>query len=101
MARKTSGIRKQRRASVGVGKARHGETPRVVRPVQSAQSFGRSELLIAAGLAVATLAVYGQVISHQFINFDDDIYIRDNAMVNGGFSFKGNAWGFTTFSSGN
>jgi Tfp pilus assembly protein PilF len=94
-------MRKQRRASDGGGKARHGERQRVVRPAQSARSFGRSELLIAAALAVATLAVYGQVITHQFISLDDDLYIRDNQMVTGGLTLKGMAWAFTTFHAAN
>lgn len=54
-----------------------------------------------AALAVATLAIYGQVISHQFINLDDDLYIRDNPMVIGGLTPKGVAWAFTTFHSAN
>jgi tetratricopeptide (TPR) repeat protein len=63
--------------------------------------FSRTELLLAAGLAVATLAVYGQVVSHQFINLDDDIYIRENRMVIGGLTLKGIAWAFTTFYDSN
>ncbi len=94
-------MKKQRRVSVGGRKARHGERPRIVRPAQAARSFGRSELLIAAALAVATLAVYGQVISHQFISLDDDVYIRDNPMVAGGLTLKGIAWAFTTFHAAN
>jgi protein O-mannosyl-transferase len=61
------------------------------------RSFGRNELLMAAALAVATLAVYGQVVSHQFINLDDDLYIVDNPMVSRGLTLKGIAWAFTTF----
>jgi tetratricopeptide (TPR) repeat protein len=64
-------------------------------------SFSRTELLLAAALAVATLAVYGQVIGHQFINLDDDIYIRENRMVMGGLTLKGIAWAFTTFYDSN
>src|ERR1041384_7486162 len=94
-------MKKRRRTSGSAGKARQGERPRVIRDAQSAESFGRSEVLIAAGLAVATLAVYGQVISHQFISLDDDLYIRDNAIVNGGLSLKGIAWAFTTFHAAN
>jgi protein O-mannosyl-transferase len=56
---------------------------------------------MAAALAVATLAVYGQVISHQFISLDDDVYIRDNPMVAGGLTLKGIAWAFTTFHAAN
>ena len=87
--------------SVGGRKARHGERPRIVRPAQAARSFGRSELLMAAALAVATFAVYGQVISHQFISLDDDVYIRDNPMVAGGLTLKGIAWAFTSFQDSN
>ncbi len=64
-------------------------------------SFSRTDLLLAAALAVATLAVYGQVISHQFINLDDDIYIGENRMVIGGLTLKGIAWAFTTFYDSN
>ena len=56
---------------------------------------------MAAALAVATLAVYGQVTSHQFISLDDDVYIRDNPMVAGGLTLRGIAWAFTTFQDSN
>ena len=101
MARKTGGKKNQRGMFGGGGKARLGERPRVVRPPQSARNSGRSEALIVAALAFATLAVYGQVINHQFISLDDDIYIRDNAMVIGGLTLKGMAWAFTTFHAAN
>lgn len=58
-------------------------------------------LLIGVGLIVATLAVYGQIVSHQFINLDDDKYVYGNSMVVSGLTFKGIAWAFTTFLSGN
>ncbi len=94
-------MKKQRRVFAGGGMACHGEIPRIVRPAQSTKSFGRTELLIAGALAVATLAVYGQVISHQFISLDDDVYIRDNVMVIGGLTLRGIAWAFTTFDNSN
>lgn len=64
-------------------------------------NIGRRELLIGAGLIVATLAVYGQVTSHQFINLDDDIYIYENPMVTAGLTTKGLVWAFTTFHAAN
>ena len=94
-------MKKRHRVSVDGGQIRHGERQRVVRRAQSARSFGRTELFIAAALAVTTLAVYGQVISHQFISLDDDVYIRDNPMVSGGLTLKGIAWAFTTFLDAN
>jgi Tfp pilus assembly protein PilF len=94
-------MKTQRGAFGGGRKARDGERPRIVRPAQAARSFGRRELLMAAALAVATFAVYGQVISHQFIDLDDDLSIRDNPMVASGLTLKGIAWAFTTFHDSN
>ena len=38
--------------------------------------FGRYDLFIAFGLVAVALAVYAQVISHQFIILDDKRYIQ-------------------------
>jgi len=57
--------------------------------------------MISAGLAIATLALYGQVIGHQFISLDDPLYIRDNRMVASGVTLRGIAWAFTTFHATN
>lgn len=94
-------MRKQRRASGNGRESRPGERPRVAGPGQASKSFGRRELLMAAALAVATLAVYGQVIGHQFIKLDDDLSIQNNPMVSGGLTLKGIAWAFTTFHDSN
>jgi Flp pilus assembly protein TadD len=59
------------------------------------------KLLVGGGLIIATVAVYGQVLSHQFINLDDDKYIYENPMVTAGLSAKGVAWAFTTFHASN
>jgi tetratricopeptide (TPR) repeat protein len=52
-------------------------------------------------LGLLTLAIYAQVLSHQFINLDDDLYIQNNPMVNIGLTLKGMIWAFTTFHSAN
>jgi Tfp pilus assembly protein PilF len=98
---KTGGMKKRRRPSVGNGQVRPGEAPRGASPAQASRGFGRNELLMAATLAIATLAVYGQVIGHQFVDLDDDLSIRDNPMVSGGLTLKGIAWAFTTFHDSN
>ena len=64
-------------------------------------SFGRLNFLIAAALAIVTLAIYAQVIGHQFIALDDTTYIQENPMVNRGVSWTGLAWAFTTFHATN
>jgi len=58
---------------------------------------GRADLLILVGLAAMTLAIYAQVIGHQFITLDDLGYIKENPMVNRGVTLAGLAWAFTTF----
>jgi len=87
-------VKKQRLASTVSSRTRQRET-------QATRSFDRVELWIAATLAVATLAVYGQVIRHQFINLDDNFYIWDNPMIIGGLTLKGIGWAFTTFHAAN
>src|SRR5246127_1372517 len=66
-------------------------------PLSYAATLGRSDLLIMLGLAVVTLAIYAQVIGHQFITLDDPTYIQENSMVNHGLTGAGLAWAFTTF----
>lgn len=39
--------------------------------------------------------VFGQTLRHEFINFDDDTYVYDNSMVQGGLTEKGVVWAFT------
>ena len=65
------------------------------------RTFRAPNLTIAAGLAVVTLAIYAQVLGHQFLALDDDTYITQNPMVNRGVSLSRLAWAFTTFHQAN
>jgi Flp pilus assembly protein TadD len=62
----------------------------------------RSEILIARRLAIsivllcATLVVYSQVISFEFVDFDDDIHIVNNPPVRAGLTKDGVTWALTT-----
>ncbi|MFC1602866.1 tetratricopeptide repeat protein [Pseudomonadota bacterium] len=47
-------------------------------------------------LVVCTLAVYWQVINHDFLNFDDGQYVTENAEVQSGLTLHGLQWAFTT-----
>ena len=42
--------------------------------------------LIGLLLIVATLGVFWQVRSHDFLNYDDDIYVTENPHVQKGFT---------------
>ena len=53
-------------------------------------------LLTTLFLIVATLAVYWQVGNHEFINFDDNLYVTENFHVQAGLTLKGIKWALTT-----
>ena len=46
-------------------------------------------------LAAITLAVFGQTLGHEFVNYDDDVYVYENSAVTHGLSLKGVEWAFT------
>jgi hypothetical protein len=73
----------------------------VVESARSTTTFGRADLFIALGLVAVILAVYAQVMSHQFIILDDKRYILENPIVKQGLTLTGIAWAFTTFHAAN
>jgi len=58
------------------------------------------KVAICIFLMVATFCVYSQVQDHEFINFDDDVYITNNLNVQAGLTSESVEWAFTTFASG-
>lgn len=56
---------------------------------------------IAVFLIAITWAVFGQTFHHQFINYDDPLYVYDNPHVRAGLSWHGIAWSFTHVHSQN
>ncbi|HVI92757.1 MAG TPA: tetratricopeptide repeat protein [Anaeromyxobacter sp.] len=56
---------------------------------------------IAAALAAGAFALYAQTAGSGFIHFDDNRYLTQNPMVQGGLSWAGVAWAFTTFHASN
>jgi len=56
--------------------------------------------LISFMLVLITLATYGNVRFHKFINFDDDIYVTDNQIVKQGLTLYGVKWAFDFNESG-
>lgn len=53
-------------------------------------------LWVYVALAVLTLAAFWQVKSHDFLNFDDDVYVTENLRVQEGVMPSGIVWAFTT-----
>ena len=61
----------------------------------------RPVLLVSAALVAAGAFVYAPVRHHEFVNFDDPQYVRDNAAVAGGLSGHALSWALTTGHAGN
>ncbi len=55
------------------------------------------EFFIPAVLIVVTLAIYIQVINHDFISLDDGFYVLNNPEVRTGLTRQSIAWAFSTF----
>ncbi len=55
-----------------------------------------SSVVVVLFLVLSILIVYLQVVNHEFINFDDDIYIINNSHVKAGLTAKSIKWSFTT-----
>lgn len=59
------------------------------------------DILICLFLIMATGAVYWQVPSYDFVNYDDNAYVTENQYVKDGLTSKGIVWAFTTIHEGN
>jgi len=69
--------------------------------IQTTMSGVRPVFWVCLALVVVTLAIYGQVSRHDFINYDDGPYVTENVFVNKGLSLDGVTWAFTTFYEAN
>ena len=67
----------------------------------TAEPKDRRALLISAVLALVTLALYWNVVGHQFLNYDDPDYLTQNPMVQRGLTAEGVRWAFTVPVSSN
>jgi tetratricopeptide (TPR) repeat protein len=52
-------------------------------------------------LLLAIVLVFGQTARYEFLNYDDPAYVSENPVVQGGLTWKGVAWSFTTFEGAN
>jgi tetratricopeptide (TPR) repeat protein len=66
--------------------------------------YSIDKIKIAAGygvIAIAAVLVYWPVLSFDFINFDDPIYIVDNLNIQNGLTWASLKWAFSSFYAGN
>lgn len=57
---------------------------------------GRRTLLLSVLLAAVTLAVFSPVLRHDFIRYDDRVYVTDNPRVLSGLTAGNVVWAFTS-----
>src|SRR5712692_2297627 len=55
----------------------------------------RAILAVCIFLTVLVWIVFSQPFRHDFVNFDDDKYVYENAQIRDGFSFHGIIWAYT------
>ena len=55
----------------------------------------RSTAIVCAAIALAIIAVYAQVARHEFVEYDDSLYITGNATVQSGLSLDNFVWAWT------
>jgi Flp pilus assembly protein TadD len=61
----------------------------------------RTVLGVCLVLAAITLLVFGQTVHHDFFDYDDNVYVYENAPVAGGLTLSGVLWAFTHVHSSN
>jgi protein O-mannosyl-transferase len=52
-------------------------------------------LIVCVSLVAITWIVFGQTLRHDFVNFDDHVYVYENAVVSRGLSLSNVVWAFT------
>jgi predicted TPR repeat methyltransferase len=68
---------------------------------KDSSSIRRQDLIICAVLVAATLFVYGEIWTHEFIGYDDDKYVTQNQYVSQGLSKANVIWAFRSTHASN
>lgn len=53
-------------------------------------------MLLGIALLFVTFSIYRQAGNHQFLNFDDNVYVTSNPNMAGGLTYKNIIWAFTS-----
>jgi tetratricopeptide (TPR) repeat protein len=60
-----------------------------------------TSMLVCLGLFALTAAAFAGVLGNDFVNYDDHLYVTQNPQVQGGLSWDGVRWAFTTMHAAN
>ena len=58
-------------------------------------------LVLGLVLVIAAVVLYYPAIHHPFVNYDDDVYVTENAHVQSGLNWDTVEWAFTTYYAAN
>jgi protein O-mannosyl-transferase len=61
----------------------------------------RRALFLGLALALGTLALYWPATTHDFLNYDDNLYVTDNPQVREGLTFAGLRWACVSLHAAN
>ena len=61
----------------------------------------RMDFIICLIMILAAIVVFWRLPSHEFVGFDDDLYVYENPFVQKGLSEEGFTWALKTFQTGN
>lgn len=70
-------------------------------PITKGRYLERADILAISLLIILTLIVFWQVISFDFVDYDDDVYIINNPHIQQGLTVQNTVWAFTTFRMAN
>lgn len=71
------------------------------RPSAAPPSADRGRWMAAAAIALATACVFWPVLSARFVNYDDPVYVYENAEVRSGLHAETLRWAWTTGAAAN
>jgi tetratricopeptide (TPR) repeat protein len=75
--------------------------PKPAPPKGSSARKDRLDLWLATLVFILVFAAFVQVRTHDFVSFDDPIYVTENPQVRAGLTVDGVVWAFTTFRDAN
>src|SRR5690349_16236658 len=96
MAARRAKIRGIKERHVSERRSHSLDTSRSSSPLRDGRGkSGLTDLLVCVGLLTVTWAVFGQTLTHDFVNFDDHVYVYENPLVIKGLSTEGIIGAFT------
>lgn len=70
-------------------------------PLVDTQTDNKFAVVLCVLLAVVIWGIFGQTLQHEFVDYDDDVYVYENRPVSDGLSLQGISWAFTQFHGSN